>query len=140
MSTSKYDEKSFDSGFEKPAAKAFAFGKPGDVIKGTLVAKKPFEGKFGETIIYSIEASAGQYHQIVDDVVDKDPTEIKEGEEYSIFERSIFKDDISRAVVGQEILIRYVEDRKSKNNGKMYKYIVCKLGAMPEPAEDEKPF
>lgn len=128
---SNYDEKSFDEGFEKPESNRVDFGKPGDVIKGTLVDRRAFNGSFGPTTIYEVIADGGRYHSLDENKQPKaQPTEVVPGERYSFFEKAIFHDDIKKAEVGRKILVRFVEERKSKKNGKNYKYIVCKLGEL----------
>ena len=67
-------------------------------------------------------------------VVLKKEEAVTAGESYVIFERKTFAEDIHSAVVGQKVVIRYVEDRTSKA-GTEYKYVVAKLGAMDEAAE-----
>lgn len=116
------------AGFEKPKSNLFKFGKEGDAIKGIYLGAKDFEGNYGPTKIYEIEGIDGSYHDIVDDVVDENPTEVKKGESYSVFSKNTFADDISKAVPGQQVIIRFTEQRKSQANGKNYKMIECLLG------------
>ena len=136
---SKYDAKTFDEGFEKPESSLFKYGKVGDVIKGTLMGFKMVPGKFGpeEVRVYEIKAEGGQFHPLEDGVPWEKPIEIEAGVSYSIFEKPIFADEIRRAKPGQKLIIRYLEDGKSKSNGKVYKVIECKLGGMDESAVDE---
>jgi len=142
----------FDEGFEKPRAKMFSAGLPGDAFKGTLLSVKPFAGAYGPTRVYEFRGIAGSYHPIVNTkevsvkeediakkeakgyVVLKKEEAVTAGESYVIFERKTFAEDIHSAVVGQKVVIRYVEDRTSKA-GTEYKYVVAKLGAMDEAAE-----
>lgn len=138
----------FDEGFSEPESSMFSPGLPGDKIKGTLISVKPLpDGKFGPTTLYELKGIAGTYHRIVDSkivnvpeeeiarkeskgfVVLKKETSIVNGDVYALFEKKVFADSIKKAKVGQQVIIEYIEDRKSLK-GQEYKYIVCKLGPM----------
>lgn len=125
------DDKDFDAGFEKPKANMWKPGKHGNVLKGVYVGSKAFTGKYGETESHEFKALAGRYNNIKEDeTVDENVTEIVPGEHYVVMDRTTIHDDIKKAVVGQQVIIRYVEDRKPKAGGKPYKYVECKLGGM----------
>ena len=71
----------------------------------------------------------------------EEPQHIEEGDMYVVLGKKVFMDDLDRADMGQKVLIRFVEERKSRA-GRDYKYIIAKLGPMDEtyakPAEEEE--
>ena len=135
----------FDAGFVEPSkSSTFKFGKPGDAIKGVYLGGKPFSGEYGPTVIHSIRAVGGSFHDIVDDVPSATPTALKPGEIYSVFEKGTFSEQIAQAKVGQLVIVRYVEEKAKKNtDGKKksdrYKLVQCLLGPMSEPTEASLP-
>lgn len=121
----------FDKGFERPKSGTWKPGKPGDVLKGTYVGKKPFEGDYGPTTIYQFKAIEGFYHDIAkDETVSASPTKLEAGTMYSVFERNTFADDMAQAKVGQKVILRFEEMKKPKTGGKPYKLVVALLGPM----------
>lgn len=112
-----------DADFAEPKVGKFNFNKVGDFIKGKYMGSKPFDGTYGPTIIHSVEAEAGVWH---DEESGAEIT-LTPGEVYSFFEKPVFADQISKAQVGQRVLLSFDEEKKSQNNGKMYKLIKCKL-------------
>ena len=134
-----------ESGFAKPESNSFKFGKSGDAIKGVLTDVRDFDGKFGQTKIFTVEAIEGFFHDVSEDGVVADAaTELKAGESYYFFGKNTFTDDLLKAKLGQQIIVKFVEERKSKANGKKYKYIEAMLGKMDEnygtPVAAEVPF
>lgn len=128
----------FFEGTEKPQTNTVQWGKPGDCIRGVLVnIKDNVEGKYGKTKVYTLKAEQGFYHELDED---GKPTgkkiDIVAGEDYAIFSRNTFEDDISKARIGQIIAIRFEEERKSQGNGKKYKYVECRLGGFAQMDEE----
>lgn len=125
----------FDAGFSVPATNNFKWGKPGDVIRGTLLSVSSFEGTYGPCKRYEIKADAGSFHNINEDekgdfVADDKPTELVAGETYAVLGKSMLDDAWSKAKVGQKVLGRFVEMRKPKAGGKPYKFLEGKVGPM----------
>lgn len=132
------DNQDFDAGFEKPKANMWKPGKHGNVIKGVYLGSKAFEGKYGATESHEFKGIAGHFNGIDEsEKVDENPTQIVPGETYIVMDRTTIHDDIKRAKIGQQVIIRYVEDRKPKSGGKPYKYVEAKLGPM-DPEFDKK--
>ena len=127
-----------ESGFEKPESNAFKFTKPGDAIKGVFLESKDFSGSFGPTRSYSVRAIEGFFHNVSKDgVVDEKPTDVVPGEVYYFFGKNTFSEDLNKAVPGQQVIVKFVDERKSKSNGKNYKYIEAMLGKMDEAYFEE---
>lgn len=113
-----------------PKSGSWKPGRPGDVVKGTYVGSKPFEGDYGPTTIYNLKVIVGQYHQILDgkkNITADEPTVLTEGEVIGVFEHPTFKDQIARAQPGQKVLLRFTEWKKTKDGRGEYKFIDCKL-------------
>lgn len=127
------------TGFEKPASNIFKFGKVGDVIQGFLTGSELFEGEFGATTSYEVEATAGWFHNISEGATSKEKTEVVVGETYKFLGKNTFTDDLNKASIGQEVQVEFLEERKSQKNGKNYKYIEARLGnsSKPEPESAE---
>ena len=128
-------------GFAKPVTNTWKPGKPGDEIMGVYTDNvRPFEGKYGPTFIYELIGLEGSFHNLGDDEKPITPAvKIEPGEFYTFFERNTLKEDINRAKYGQQVLIKFVENRKPKTGGKPYKYVECQLGPMDETWLAENP-
>jgi len=124
------DEKDF---VEPPKAGTFKLAQVGDFIKGKYLGSKEFEGDYGKTLIYSIEAEKGLFHEF-DCGADEKPKPagemmpVEAGVEYGVFDHFSFHDQIKKVGIGQRIIIQFVDRKPSADRkGKFYKVISCKL-------------
>jgi hypothetical protein len=140
IDTSKFSEDSFDEGFERPPSSWVKWGKVGDVIKGTLigVTEQDNSQKPGEKQkVYEIEVDAGFFHNIVDKVVQPEPTELDKGDVVNVGGKSIIDKAMRKADIGQKVIMRYTGDFKLPN-GNTAKTVSVKLGGM-DPNWTAKP-
>lgn len=127
-------------GFSKPTSNIVKFGKVGDAVKGYYEGFKEVESKYGGmTKIYQLRGISGSYHDIIDDKVADTPTEVVPDAALAIFAKNTFADDIERAKINQQVIVRYEEERTSKANGKKYKFLVALLGPIDEDHGFAKP-
>lgn len=134
------DGSEFDAGFEVPKRSFIKWGKPGDVIKGTLTARSAGIDKWGKKgMTYEFIADEGSFHHLEKDpktaiiTVDEIPTALTPGNLYSFSLKekgasgktlSVFM-AMEQVKIGQRFLVRF-----SAWFGENAKTLEVKIGAM----------
>ena len=103
----------------------FKFGKVGDYIKGTLlkVDKTTSKDKYGKySYSYTVKAKEGLFYNSSKDpktnetMIDKDPTTINDGDEYTIFiseDKGVVVGKMKDGKVGAKFMIKFDELKPS---------------------------
>lgn len=140
------DTNTQDEGFARPPSNWFKFGKPGDFIKGKLISKaeqdnrqKPGEKQW----VYEIEAEDGEFHNIVEKVVEDEATKLEVGETYLVGGKTIIDKGMRKCAISQRCIMRYLSDFKMMS-GNTAKTVEVQIDTNFKPeaaaAKDEIPF
>lgn len=106
----------------KAEYKTLAWGKPGDYFKGVLTDNGSKEVKskyppFEMQKIFEFKAIGGAFHNIVNKVVDVEPTECIAGDFWSVIPKAAMLAQLKKAKIGQIVGLRFTEEKKSKTEG-----------------------
>lgn len=121
------------------------WGKKGDQFEGELLSvretKDPNSDIPGKQLkIYAFRATKGSFHNIVDRVVDAEPTTVNDGDIVTVFGRVDIDRWMEFAKPGQQVGMRFAETFKTKGgfDGKMIKVSLDdEFVAKPEPLVDQ---
>lgn len=97
-------------------------GKVGDWFRGVVVdntrqMENKLSGKHEMQTVYEFKAIAGSFHDIVDKVVEQNPTAVIPGEFYSFFAKGAVQAQLKNAKIGQVIGFKFQEERPASQPG-----------------------
>ncbi len=113
------------AGMEEVKTQTVKWGKIGDWMRGTLadksrISESEYGGKHKIQRVYEFKVKAGMFHGInKDKSIAEEPTFLEEGTFWTIFAEvdSVLDAQLNKAKVGQDVGVRYTEDKESKTAG-----------------------
>ena len=125
-------------GMEEAKRPQIKFGKIGDWFKGIVVDNtreipNQLSARHEMQTIYEFKAKGGSFHNIVNRVVDTEPTIIEEGEFYSYFAKDFVRAQLKNAKIGQVIGLRYSVDKPSSKPGNNPAHIISVFHGEMDP-------
>lgn len=132
-----FDEKN------KVKTSAIKWGKVGDWIRGTLTDNtreipNTLSDKEEMQRVFEFKIHGGQFHNIVDRVVDSKPTILNKGDFWTVFAKPGLANQLRNAKIGQIIGLRFSKELEPKIKGyNKTKVIDVYLGAMDQEYQGE---
>lgn len=99
-------------------SKTIKWGKVEDWFKGTLtddtrLVPNRLSPDKGDQRVYEFLAHGGSFHNIIDKVVDAEPTVVNKGEFWTIFANKTMQSMLRSTKIGQVIGFRFVAEEKT---------------------------